>query len=148
MLPSNEAVIRPDSQVVMHFTLTLEDGTVVDTTRDDNQPIEFTIGDGTFLEDFELALYGLKVGDKQTIRIGPENTYGFPESQNIYSIEKSLFTDDIQLSPGVVVGFVTPAGDEVAATIMAVEDDTVQVNFNHPLAGHEVTFDVEILTIR
>ena len=148
MLPSNEAVIRPDSQVVMHFTLTLEDGTVVDTTRDDNQPIEFTIGDGTFLEDFELALYGLKAGDKQTIRIGPENTYGFPESQNIYSIEKSLFTDDIQLSPGVVVGFVTPAGDEVAATIMAVEDDTVQVNFNHPLAGHEVTFDVEILTIR
>ena len=62
MLPSSEAVIGPDSEVVMHFSIELEDGTLVDTTREENQPIEFIMGDGTFLEGLELALYGLKQG--------------------------------------------------------------------------------------
>ena len=148
MLPSSEAVIGPGSEVVMHFSIELEDGTLVDTTREDNQPIEFVMGDGTFLEGLELALYGLKQGEKQILKIGPENTYGFPDDENIFNMEKSSFPEEMKLAPGVIIGFDTPSGEELPGTILKVEDDKVEVDFNHPLAGHEIGFEVEILAIK
>ena len=148
MLPSSEAVIGPGSEVVMHFSITLEDGTLVDTTREENQPIEFVMGDGTFIEGLELALYGLKQGEKQVLKIGPENTYGFPDDENIYKMERSAFSADMKLAPGVIIGFDTPSGEELPGTVLKVEDDKVEVDFNHPLSGHEISFEVDILEIK
>ena len=148
MLPSSKAEIGPGSEVVMHFSIELEDGTLVDSTREDNQPIEFVMGDGTFLEGLELALYGLKQGEKQSLKIGPENTYGFPDDENIHTMERSVFPEEMKLAPGVIVGFDTPSGEELPGTILKVEDEKVKVDFNHPLAGHEIDFEVEIIAIK
>ena len=131
----------------MHFNITLEDGTVAETTRDDNEPIEFIMGDGTMVQGLELALYGLKAGDKQTLTIEPKLAFGYPDPNNVHSMPRDDFPTEMQLAKGVIVEFNTPAGDEVPGTIMEVGESEVKVDFNHPLAGHEITFEVEIISV-
>ena len=139
--------IRPGSKVLMHFTLSLEDGTVAETTRDDNEPLEFVMGDGTLIEGLELALYGLKAGDKQTLSIEPKLAFGFPDPDNVHSMPRHEFPQEMQLARGVIMEFNTPAGDEVPGTVVEVNDSEVKVDFNHPLAGDQITFEVEILSV-
>ena len=144
---AEKPVIGPGSKVCMHFSITLEDGTVAETTRYDNEPLEFVMGDGTMIEGLELALYGLKAGDKQTLTIEPKLTFGYHDPGNVHTMARSEFPADMQLAKGVVIEFNTPAGDEVPGTVMGVGENEVEVDFNHPLAGHEITFEVEILSV-
>lgn len=135
------------TEVTMHFTLSLPDGTVADSTRDAD-PITFTMGDGTLIEGLELMLYGLKPGDKQCLSIDPRDAFGFPDEENVQQMDRSEFSAEFDLKPGVIMEFATPSGDTLPGTIKEVSDDKVTVDFNHPLAGLEILFDVEILTIK
>ncbi len=139
--------IGPGSQVTMYFTLTLKDGTVADRTLE-GEPMTFIMGDGTLIEGLEMVLYGLKVGDKQCIAIEPRDTFGFPDEESVHTLPRSEFAADLPLEEGVIIGFSTPSGEEVPGTIREVRDEEVLVDFNHPLAGHEVIFDVEIVDIK
>lgn len=143
----NKPCIAQGSLVRMHFTILLEDGTVGDTSREDNEPLEFIIGDGTIVEGLELAILGLKAGDKQTLQIGPEIGFGFHDEDNIHSMPREDFPAEIDLKPGLIIGFDTPSGVEVPGMILSVDNDKVKIDFNHPFAGHEITFDVEILDV-
>ena len=138
--------IQPGSEVVMHFSITLEDGTVADSTEGE-EPLRFVMGDQTLIEGLELALYGLKVGDKQNLIIAPENAYGHRDPENIHPMQRDEFPDEMDIKKGVIVGFVTPAGDEIPGTVIEVDEKQVTVDFNHPIAGHEIVFEVEILEI-
>jgi len=82
----------------MHFSVSLTDGTVVETTRDDNEPLEFVMGDGTMIQGLELALYGLKAGDKQTVTIEPRLAFGFPDPESVHILPRSEFPQDMQLA--------------------------------------------------
>lgn len=145
MTKTNSEIVH-GSTVLMHFTLSIEDGTVADTSRD-GEPLSFTMGDGTLIEGLELVLYGLKPGDKQCLRIGPREAFGYADEDNIHRMARSEFGPELSLEPGTIIGFETPGGDEVPGVIKGLEGDEVVVDFNHPLAGHEVTFDVEILDV-
>lgn len=160
--------IGPGSAVVMHYRLALEDGTEIMSTPAE-EPLEFTMGDETLVRGLELALYGLAPGDKQTLLISPKEGYGLPEPQNVYTIKRDDFPTDIELVPGTVMSFALPNDEdhgedesaaanentdprddtdaEVLGTLVAVEDDTVTVDFNHPLAGRELSYSVEILEV-
>ena len=131
----------------MHFTLSLADGTVADSSRD-GEPLRFVMGDGTLIEGLELVLYGLKAGDQQCLSIEPRDAFGFPEEENIHTMPRSEFPAEMQLEPGLIVGFTTPSGEEVPGAIQEIKGDEVVVDFNHPLSGHEVIFDVEILEVK
>ncbi|MGD8483343.1 MAG: FKBP-type peptidyl-prolyl cis-trans isomerase [Thioalkalispiraceae bacterium] len=139
--------IGPGCEVTMHFTLTLEDGTVADTTIG-HDPIQFIMGDGSLIEGLELALYGLKTGDKQVLSIEPREAFGFPDEENIHEMPRSEFPADMSIEQGMIIEFDTPSGERVPGAIKDIKNDTVVVDFNHPLAGHEITFDVEILEIK
>ncbi|MDZ7663697.1 FKBP-type peptidyl-prolyl cis-trans isomerase [Thiohalophilus sp.] len=139
--------IGPGSRVTMHFTLSLTDGTVADSSEE-GEPMTFTMGDGTLIEGLEMVLYGLKVGDKQCLEIGPRDTFGFPEEDNIHTLARSEFAAELPLEEGIILGFSTPSGEEVPGTIHEVHDEEVVVDFNHPLAGRPVVFEVEILAIQ
>lgn len=143
---NDEQLIEPGSEVVMHFTLTLKDGTVADTSRE-GDPLRFTMGDGSLIKGLELALYGLKEGDMQVLGIDPQNAFGFPDESNIHDMPRSDFPADMELEAGLIIEFSTPSGEAVPGAILEVGDTTVKVDFNHPLAGHEITFDVEIISI-
>ncbi len=136
-----------DCEVTMHFTLALEDGTIADASVD-GEPMTFTMGDGTMIEGLEMVLYGLKVGDKQSLSIEPRDTFGFPEDENIHTLARTEFSDELKIEEGMIIGFNTPSGEEIPGAILEIKDNEVKVDFNHPLAGHEVVFTVEIVNIK
>jgi FKBP-type peptidyl-prolyl cis-trans isomerase SlpA len=138
--------ISPESTVTLHLSLTLEDGTVAESTFDD-APLTFTLGDGTLVEGLELGLYGLRAGDTQRLSLFPEQAYGLRDPEKIHLLPRTDFPADMALEPGCVIGFDTPAGEELAGMVVAAEGDAVEVDFNHPLAGHVVIFDVEIVEV-
>ncbi len=145
---SEELSIQPGYQVVLHCSITLEDGTVAENTFDD-EPIEITMGDESVLiNGLQLALYGLKVGDRESIIIDPQNAFGMPDDEAIQHMPLSDFPPDMQLQEGQIISFSTPDGEEIPGAIKAVRRRAAfEVDFNHPLAGHELKFEAEILEI-
>lgn len=138
--------ISRGSTVTLHLSLTLEDGTVADSTLE-GEPFTFVMGDGTLVSGLELALYGLYPGDTQCLELTPEQAFGPHDPQHVHRMPRSAFTDEFKLAPGVIVGFETPQGEELAGAVLALDADSVTVDFNHPLAGHTVVFEVEIIDV-
>ncbi|UCC57565.1 MAG: FKBP-type peptidyl-prolyl cis-trans isomerase [Gammaproteobacteria bacterium] len=134
------------STVTLHLRLSLEDGTVAEETFS-GEPHTFRMGDGSLLHGLELGLYGLKPGDTQRLELYPEQAYGLRDPANIRRLPRERFADDMEPEPGMIIGFETPDGEEIPGSILSVSDDSVEVDFNHPLAGHTITFDVEIVDV-
>lgn len=139
--------IGPGSEVSMYFTLSLPDGTVADCS-DENEPLIFTMGDGSLIEGLEMMLYGLKEGDKQCLSIDPIEAFGYPDEESIHVMPREEFDESFKLEEGLIIEFETPSGDGVPGTIKSLTDKDVTVDFNHPCAGFVVTFDVEIVKIK
>ena len=138
--------ISPASTVTLHLSLTLKDGTVAESTLDD-EPLTFTMGDGSLADGLELGLYGLRPGDTQRLELYPEQAFGLRDPGKVHQLPRADFAADMVLEPGLIIGFNTPGGEELSGTIIAFDDATVEVDFNHPLAGRVVIFDVEIIAV-
>ncbi|AKX45530.1 peptidylprolyl isomerase [Thiopseudomonas alkaliphila] len=141
----SEQRIGHDSQVTLHFALKIDEGNVVDSTFD-KDPATFNVGDGSLLPGFEQVLFGLKAGDKRSFTILPEQGFGQPNPQNVQVMPRSQFTD-MELDYGVLVIFQDAAQGELPGVIKAFDEQQVTVDFNHPLAGKDITFDVEIIHV-
>jgi FKBP-type peptidyl-prolyl cis-trans isomerase SlpA len=141
-----EREIVPGSEVTLHFRMTLPDGTEALSTFGE-EPLHFAMGDGTFKGGFELSLYGLKAGDTQTLTLDPEQAFGYHDPALVHDMPRSDFPADMALEEGQVIGFSTPSGDEAAGIVLEVGEQTVKVDFNHPMAGKDVIFHVEILEV-
>lgn len=138
--------VSPGSRVTLHLSLTLEDGTVAESSFG-GEPVIFTMGDGTLAPGLELALYGLYPGERQRIELAPEQAFGRRDPLNIHRVPRASFPAAIDIAPGVIVGFETPDGQEIGGAVLALDDAAVEVDFNHPLAGHTIHFEVEILDV-
>jgi len=134
------------STVTLHLALTLEDGSVAESTFDED-PLTFTMGDGTLVHGLELALYGLRPGDTQRLALYPEQAFGRHDPERIHHLPRSGFPADIELLPGNIIAFDTPEGEEIAGTVLSLDEHTVEVDLNHPLAGRRIIFDVEIVDV-
>ena len=141
-----EQRIGQNTQVTLHFALRLENGDTVDSTFD-KSPATFKVGDGSLLPGFEAALFGFKAGDKRTLEILPENAFGQSNPQNVQIIARSQF-NDMELSEGLLVIFNDAANTELPGVVKAFDDEQVTIDFNHPLAGKTLTFDVEIFEVK
>jgi len=135
------------SVVTMYFSLSMKNGIVADCTNP-GEPLTFTMGDGSLVHGLEVALIGLKAGDKQTVEIDPLNAFGFSDPDNIYDLPREEFAEDLPVTPGTILSFSTPSGDEIPGVIREINDGTVKVDFNHPLAGQDVIFEVEIVDVK
>lgn len=137
--------IVPGSAVTLHFSLSLPDGTEAISTFD-GEPLSFQVGDKTFQPTMELALYGLKAGDEQTLTLTPEQAYGEPEPGLVHCLPRTDFAD-LQPEVGQIMSFAMGETGETMGLIREIDGEEVVVDFNHPLAGHEVVFRVRILDI-
>jgi FKBP-type peptidyl-prolyl cis-trans isomerase SlpA len=142
----SETMIGPGTTVTLHFALKLEDGAVIDSTFD-KQPATFEVGDGQLLPGFEQALFGLKAGDQPTLRISPEQGFGMPNPNNVQTIDRDRFSAEMTLEPGVMISFADAKGSELPGMVQSVTENQVSVDFNHPLAGRTLYFDVEIRAV-
>lgn len=138
--------IKPGSHVTLHLSLTLPDDTEALSTFGE-EPLDLVIGDGTLIQGLELALFGLKPGDKQSLTLEPELAYGLHDPSLVHEMPLADFSPEQTPARGEIIGFNTPSGDETAGMVMAVTEDSATIDFNHPLAGKEIRFEVEILSV-
>ncbi len=131
----------------MHFALRLTDGTVVDNSFD-NEPFTFVMGDETLDKGLELALFGLKPGDRQILTLMPGQAFGVRDESALQWLPMDRFPPDIVLEQGQIIGFSGENGEEVAAAIIEIQGQQVRVDFNHPLTGREIEFEVQVLDVK
>lgn len=143
---ATELRIGPDREVTLNFAIKLENGDVVDSTFG-KQPATFKVGDGNLLPGFENALFGLKAGDRRELPISPEQGFGQPNEQNVQVMPRGQF-QDMELSEGLLIIFNDAANAELPGVVKAFDADCVTIDFNHPLAGKTLRFEVEILAVR
>lgn len=136
-------VVKENSEIAITFKLELPDGTVVEEISE-NEPMRFTLGDGTFIHSLEDLLVGLELGTQAKLSLSPEDAFGFSDPENYQTMQRSDFPADMPLEIGHVIGFNTPTGEEVPGTIYEITEDEVVVDFNHPLAGATVIFTAKI----
>ena len=140
-------IIGPGSTVIFHFDIKLSDGSAAESTRVHNKPAKLQMGDGSLSPAFEAQLGGMAAGDKRTFTLAPEDAYGMPNPDNIYYVDRSKFSAEAPAKVGMIVGFAMPDGSELPGLIREVVGESVTVDFNHPLAGQTLTFNVEIVQV-
>lgn len=139
-------IIQTGSRVTLKYTLSLADGTLVDSTPQD-EPASLTMGNGELIEFLEQRLLGLVVGDQRHFAITAAESYKPKEPEVVQILARSDFPAEIILEPGQLLGFKTPDDGEIPGRILSVSATEVSVDFSHPLVGRDLIFDVEILAI-
>lgn len=138
--------IGPGKRVTLHFSVLLMDGALVDSTKE-KAPATFTVGDGNLLPGFEQSLFGLKTGDKRSIVLQAEQAFGPYNKDNLHTMRRGAFDSSMNLEEGMVVSFADQSKAELPGVIKELSEDSVVVDFNHPLAGKDLTFQVEIINV-
>lgn len=130
--------------VLVHYRGTLEDGTEFDSSAGD-RPLEFTVGEGQVIPGFDQAVAGMDLGEKKSVTIPAEEAYGPYYEEAVQVVPKDAFAEEPFVDG--VVNIVADDGTPLRATITKVEGDDVTLDFNHPLAGKPLTFDLELVAV-
>ena len=146
-MPDDTPRIGPQSRVTLHLSLTLEDGTEVLSTFDD-EPLSFTMGDGTLAPGLEEMLLDLPAGADTRLLAEGAAIFGAPDPELVHELPVADLPADFTAEPGQVIAFSTPGDQETPGTVLAVTDQHVRVDFNHPLAHRGLHARVQVLTIR
>ncbi|HAT42062.1 MAG TPA: FKBP-type peptidyl-prolyl cis-trans isomerase [Rheinheimera sp.] len=140
-------MIGASSTVIFHFDIKLADGSAAESTRVHNKPAKSQMGDGSLSPAFEAQLMGLTAGDSKTFTLEPQDAFGMPNPDNIYYVDRSRFSLEAPAQVGMIIGFAMPDGSELPGLVREVVGDSVTIDFNHPLAGQTLTFNVEIVQV-
>ena len=132
--------------VKVHYKGTLNDGTVFDSSYERAEPLGFTLGSGDMIPGFNDAVVGMTVGQTKSVTLTPDQAYGQSDPTRIGEVEKSNFPDDFEFAKGTPVQSQTPQGP-VFGTIYEVKDSTVMIDFNHPMAGKDLNFEIELVDV-
>ena len=138
----NNVPIGPGTRVTLIFKLALSAGDVIDSTGDESATFE--VGDGSLLPGFEAAMYGMKAGDSGELPIAAEQGFGLPNEENVHMMKRALFDVSQELVEGLVVSFADGEGGERPGVVKRLFDELVEVDFNHPLAGQDFLFSVQV----
>lgn len=145
------ATVSLQTRVTLFFSLALPDGQIIDSNFGDGvsrgKPAQCVPGDGNLLPAFDACILGLQAGDKKQFLIAAADAFGVRQDANLKRVPRERFAEDIELAPGLVVSFAAAEGGELPGVIHRLMGDMVEVDFNHPLAGHDIVFDVEIVGV-
>ena len=138
--------INMHSLVLMHYSIALTNGSIIESSFDD-EPVEIMMGHDDITEGMELALFGLKEGDSQTLTLSVDQGFGVRDEENIHDMPLSDFPEDLPPEAGLSYSFESPEGENIPGTVISVNENTVTIDFNHPLANQEIVFSVDILDV-
>jgi FKBP-type peptidyl-prolyl cis-trans isomerase 2 len=139
--------VKENNTVKIHYTGKLQDGQVFDSSLE-REPLEFTIGGGQIIPGLESGLIDMKVNDKKTIEIPQAEAYGDVKEELFQEVPKDQLPQEI--TPEVGMGLVAknPDGSERQLRVAEVKDSSIIIDANHPLAGKDLIFDVEVMEIK
>jgi peptidylprolyl isomerase len=132
--------------VRIHYSGTLDDGTQFDTSEG-SDPLEFAVGSGMVIAGFDKAVEGMAVGESKSVKIPPEEAYGPRHDQLVQEVPKTALPDDIATAVGMQLQGKSADGQVMNLVVTDVKDEEITVDANHPLAGEELTFDIELVEI-
>ena len=137
---------KSGDSVKIHYTGTLEDGTQFDSSSG-REPLAFELGSGQVIPGFEKAVEGMSVGDNKTVNIPAEEAYGPHNQQMVQDVPRSALPEDLTPEIGMGLQAQGPDGQVANLVVTAVEEDSITVDGNHPLAGKALNFDIELVSI-
>jgi FKBP-type peptidyl-prolyl cis-trans isomerase SlpA len=141
--------VEDKDTVSIIYTGKMDNGEVF-TTQDEQEPLVITLGNSDAPPTLEQALLGMTVGGKKTVRLPPEEGFGPRRKELLHTVDRKTFGNKLTPTPGMILSLnIEKDGSEhkVPATIIEVNNDTVVVDYNHPLAGHHLTYDLTITAI-
>lgn len=140
------AEVKQGDTISVHYTGKLNDGTVFDTSRN-RHPLQFTLGRGKLIAGFEKAVVGMNIGDKKTVVIPFAEAYGPRRANAVVEMERKNMPQNFIPQVGQRLELTQEDDSNVLVTVTAVTDSTVTVDANHPLAGKDLTFEIEVMSI-
>lgn len=140
------AKAKNGAKVKVHFTGSLEDGSIFGSTADE-EPFEFTIGEKNMLPGFESAVIGMQEGDTKSITLPPEEAYGPHKKELVHVMDRTSFPEEINLGIGKTLRIRTQDGKYAVVTIKDFTEDNIVIDGNDPLAGETLTFNIELIDI-
>lgn len=132
--------------VRINYSGRLKDGTVFDSS-DGRGPLEFTIGEQKIIPTLEASIVGMEVGDNATVEVAHQDAYGPHRPEAVQQVERSMIPDEIDVAIGSQLQATAPDGQVVVLTVLEADDENVTLDANHPLAGEDLIFDVELVEI-
>ena len=138
---------QPGNTVRVHYTGRLDDGSVFDSSEG-GEPLEFTIGQGQMIPGFEQGVVGMELGESRTVTIAADQAYGVYQPQGVIEVDRSEIPPTIQLEVGLQLQATGPDGRPAQLTVIELSEDKVKMDGNHPLAGKDLTFEIEVIGIR
>ena len=145
-MPSPSLFVSDGSVVKVHYTGTLEDGTVFDTSVG-REPLEFTMGTGAMIPGFENAVKGMKLGQKKTVTIPSDEAYGAHRDDLVLVIERDKMPEGLNPEVGQQLQMQNSGGRTVLVMVTEVSETTITIDANHTLAGKDLTFEIELVEI-
>ena len=139
--------VKSGQTVSLHYVGKFDDGTEFDNSRDREETISVEVGSGEVIPGFDEALPGMKVGEVKSIQVAPDKAYGDVDTKAFQSVPNSSFPPDFQLQEGAMVQGESSTGKPLVAKINSIEQDSVVLDFNHPLAGKNLNFEIEVVSI-
>ncbi|MEP3685718.1 MAG: peptidylprolyl isomerase [Sulfitobacter dubius] len=140
------AEVKSGDTVQIHYTGTLQDGTTFDSSEG-RDPLEFVVGSGQIIPGLDSALPGMTEGDKKVVQVPSDDAYGPVNPEMRQSVPREGIPADIPLDPGTQLQMQTPEGQALPVTVVEVDETTVTLDANHPLAGKDLQFDIELVKI-
>lgn len=141
------STVENGTKVTVHYVGTFEDGTKFDSSVERGEPLAFEVGSGNMIKGFNDACIGMVVGDKKTITLTPDLAYGDVDPNASGSIPKTQFPADFAPVVGGTVIGQNDMGQKMMASIKSHDDVNVELDFNHPLAGKTLNFEIEVMSV-
>ena len=138
--------VKTGDTVQLHYTGTLADGTQFDSSEG-RDPLQFEVGSGQIIPGLDAAIPGMTVGEKKTVEIPADQAYGQPDPNARQSVPRGDIPADIPLEVGLQLQVQTPTGQVMPVTVAEVTEEQVTLDANHPLAGKDLTFAIELVAI-
>lgn len=140
--------VEKDKVVSMHYTLTLENDEVIDSSVERNEPLQFIAGVGNIIPGLEKELIGMEKGDKKSVRVAPEEAYGLRNDELVQTYPRSELPAEVEMEVGKMLYLEDEHGHPVDALVSDLTEETVTLDLNHPLSGEVLNFEVEIIELR
>jgi FKBP-type peptidyl-prolyl cis-trans isomerase 2 len=140
------AEAKQGDTVKVHYTGKLNDGTVFGSSVD-REPLQLTIGNGQVIPDVEQAVVGMNPGESKTVKVLPEQAYGLYQEEMVVEVDRNQLPSDLELEFGKQLQVRQQDGQKAVVTVVDVSESSVKLDANHPLAGEELTFDLQLVEI-
>ena len=139
--------VKKGSKVKIHYTGTLDNGQVFDSSEG-RDSLEFEAGTGKVIKGFDAAVVGMKKDEEKEVKLKPEDAYGERNDQLKQKIPKDKINIPGEIKPGMTLAVTAPDGQQFPVQVLAVEDENIVIDLNHPLAGQNLNFKIKVVDIQ